>query len=195
MLLFDLALVVPGGAASNGPRETVEETLRAVSAALSANTPAGVAGESQRRERVRGVIVAGFDLPTMAQVALGGHWTGLTGEQQMRFVGLFERLFARSYDRLVLRFLGDRQTTYEATSIADDHAAVQTQLRDPAGEELPVEYKLSFAGGQWRMTDVVIDGVSLAANFRSQFAKMLRASSYDGVVEQLETRVAQQDAG
>jgi phospholipid transport system substrate-binding protein len=183
-LLVGLA-VAP--ALAGAPEQRVRETVDAVSAALN-----GSENEGARRERVAKVMHESFDFQAMAQDSLGSHWASLTSEQQERFVGLFARLFERSYDRLVLRFLGGSSTTYGRESVDADRAAVKTTLHRKGGDELPIDYRLGLHGGSWRISDVVVDGVSLAGNFRSQFDKTIRGSSYDGLVQRIETKLAEE---
>ncbi|MBI2000913.1 MAG: ABC transporter substrate-binding protein [candidate division NC10 bacterium] len=103
--------------------------------------------------------------------------------------GLFADLFERSYNRLVLRFLGDRQTTFVAESVEGDRAVVQTTLIGGKDEQLSVEYRLASKHQRWEMTDVVLEGVSLAMNYRAQFNKILRNSSYDTLVRRMKGKV------
>src|SRR5262249_37545338 len=128
----------------------------------------------------------------MAQDSLGSHWASLTPEQRERFVGLFSRLFERSYDRLVLRFLGGSGTTYGAESVEGKRAMVKTVLVPQGGDQLPVDYRLTADGGPWKISDVVVDGVSLAGNFRAQFDKTIRDSSFDGFVQRIEKKLAEE---
>jgi phospholipid transport system substrate-binding protein len=130
-----------------------------------------------------------FDFGTTARESLGPHWASLTPEQRDRFVGLFTQLFEPSYDRLVLRFLGGSTTTYGADSVDAERAVVKTVLLRKGGDELPVDYRLprtAASGG----SPIVIDGVSLAGNFRAQFDKTIRASSYDALVRRIDTKLA-----
>ena len=133
-----------------------------------------------------------FDFGAMARESLGSQWAGLTAEQQDEFVGLFGQLFERSYNRLVLRFLGDSTTTYGTESIEKDGAVVHTTLVRKNTDELPVDYRLIAEGGLWKMSDVAVDGVSLAGNFRAQFDKTIRTASYDELAKRIRTKLAEE---
>jgi len=185
-----VALAAP--AVAGAPEQRVRQTLDVVSAVVNDPHLQGSGNEHERRERVEKVMHESFDFRTMAQESLGSHWTSLTPEQRDRFVGLFARLFERSYDRLVLRFLGGSTTTYGAESADADRAVVKTTLLRKGGDELPVDYRLNAGGGSWKISDVVVDGVSLAGNFRAQFDKTIRATSYDGLVQRIETKLAEE---
>src|SRR5256884_285943 len=145
---------------------------------LSARWPFG-----RHLERLAKIIHESFDFRAMARESLGSHWASLTPEQRDRFVGLFAQLFERSYDRLVLRFLGGSTTTYGTESVDAERAVVKTALHRKGGDELPVDYRLTADGGVWKISDVVVDAVSLCGNFRAQLAKPIRAPSDDGLVQ------------
>ena len=174
------------------PQQRVRETVEAVSAVVNDARLQGASNERERRDRVARVMHESFDFPAMAQDSLGAHWATLTPEQRDRFVALFGQLFERSYDRLVLRFLGGSETTYGAEAVDGERATVKTTLVRKGGDQLPVDYRLIGSRGAWKISDVVVDGVSLAGNFRAQFDKTIRASSYDGLVKRIETKLAEE---
>jgi phospholipid transport system substrate-binding protein len=188
-LLFALGAVP---ALAGAPQERVRQTVDAVSAVVNDPQLQASSKEHDRRERVVRIMHESFDFSTMARESLGSHWAHLAPEQRERFVGLFAQLFERSYDRLVLRFLGGSSTTYGADSVDAERAVVKTALHRKGGDELPVDYRLTADGGVWKISDVVVDGVSLAGNFRAQFTKTIRASSYDALVQRIETKLAEE---
>jgi phospholipid transport system substrate-binding protein len=188
-LLFALGAVP---ALAGAPQERVRQTVDAVSAVVNDPQLQASSKEHDRRERVVRIMHESFDFSTMARESLGSDWAHLAPEQRERFVGLFAQLFERSYDRLVLRFLGGSSTTYGAESVDAERAVVKTALHRKGGDELPVDYRLTADGGVWKISDVVVDGVSLAGNFRAQFTKTIRASSYDALVQRIETKLAEE---
>lgn len=108
------------------------------------------------------------------------------------FIPLFGDLFEQSYNRLVLKFLPGRQTSYGKESIEQDRATVQTTLVVPkTKEQLGVDYRLIEKAQRWAVFDVVVDGVSIAGNYRAQFDKILRTSSYDMLVQQIKRKLEQ----
>ena len=187
-----LVALAAAPAVAGAPQQCVRQTLDAESAVLDDPHLQGPSKERDRRERVAKIIHESFDFRAMARESLGSHWASLTPEQRDRFVGLFAQLFERSYDRLVLRFLGGSTTTYGTESVDAERAVVKTALHRKGGDELPVDYRLSADGGVWKISDVVVDGVSLAGNFRAQFDKTIRASSYDALVQRIETKLAEE---
>jgi phospholipid transport system substrate-binding protein len=187
-----LLALTAGTALAGAPQQRVRDTVDAVSAVLNDPQLQGSSKERERRERVAKVMRESFDFGAMARESLGSHWVSLTTEQRDRFVELFAQLFERSYDRLVLRFLGGSTTTYGAESVEAGRATVKTVLVRKGGDELPVDYSVIADGGPWKISDVVVDGVSLAGNFRSQFGKTIQDSSYDALVRRIETKLAEE---
>jgi len=172
-----------------GPQDRVQQTLAAVTAVLRDPALQGADSQPERRRRVRNIIYDTFDFDEMARESLGPTWDRLTPSQQEEFVRLFGNLFEGSYNRLVLRFLGDRQATYDVESIEGNHAMVQTTLIGGKEERLSVEYQLASRHQRWGVVDVRLDGVSLAMNYRAQFNKILRNSSYDTLVQRMRSKV------
>src|SRR5438128_5699877 len=124
VLVALLVRLGPPSALAAAPQERVRQTLDAVSAALNDPQLQESAKERDRRERVGKVMRDSFDFRAMARESLGSHWAGLTANQQDEFVSLFGQLFERSYNRLVLRFLGDSTTTYGAEDVEKNGAGV-----------------------------------------------------------------------
>ncbi len=189
VIIFHLRLFSPALAAE--PQDRVRATLDAVSAVLTDPELQGPDKEAERRQRVRPIIRNTFDFAQMARDSLGGHWARLTPPQQEEFVSVFGPFFERSYDRLVLRFLPERQTTYGKEFVEKDRALVQTTLVTKKGEELPVVYYLAYAGQTWSVFDVVVDGASLVSGLRAQFEKIIRISSYETLLQKMKAKVEQ----
>jgi phospholipid transport system substrate-binding protein len=176
-----------------GPQERVRESLNAVAAVLKDPGLQGPDKQAERRQRVRQIILDTFDFEEMATLVLGPSWDKLTPPQRAEFVSLFGTLFERSYNNLVLRFLPNRQTIYGKESVTQDRSVVQTTLIDQTtGGELPVDYRLIHKDQRWAVFDVVVDGVSLAQNYRAQFEQIIRSSSYDTLLQRIKSRVAQE---
>jgi phospholipid transport system substrate-binding protein len=180
-----VALPVLGGA----PQDRVKATNEAVAAILENPALQGADKDMERRQRVRQIIFDAFNFQEMARETLGGYWGKLSSEQREEFTQLFGNLFERSYNRLVLRFMGERSTVYGPESIQEDRAVVQTTLVSKQDARLPVDYQVVHHGEQWAIYDVVIDGVSLASNYRAQFSKILRTSSYDTLVQRMKAKL------
>lgn len=178
---------VPAVAAA--PQEAVRQLITSVSAVVDDPALQGSASKVERQRHIGGIIHDAFEYQEMARHSLGAQWGTLTPPQRQEFTRLFADLFERSYSVLVVRFLGGRTTTYAGESIDGDRAVVRTRLLSEQDGEMPVEYRLAASGGRWAVVDVVVDGVSLVANYRVQFAKIIRSSSYETLLQRMRKRV------
>ena len=183
-LLISACLPAPVWAAA-GPQEAIRQLVAAVSAVLEDPAMQGPAKKTERRDRIGTIIHDAFDFENMARESLGAPWAALTAEQRAEFTRLFGERFEQSYSLLVLRFLGERTTTYAGESIQGEGAVVRTSLVSAKDGTLPVEYRLTALGGRWTVADVVVDGVSLAGNYRAQFSKIIRTASYETLLRRM----------
>ncbi len=187
---MDLGLARP--ALGAGPQERVQATLTMVSAILGNPDFQGANKGSERKQRIRQIIFEAFDFQEMAREVLGAYWGKLTPQQRDEFTDLFGNLFERSYSRMVVRFLGERTTVYGTESIQPERATVTTTLISNRDAKLPVDYQLIRHDEQWMIYDVVIDGISLTMNYRAQFSKILRTSSYDVLIQRIKTKLEEE---
>lgn len=104
-------------------------------------------------------------------------------KQKTEFVDLFMRLLTNSYADKIEGYSGE-QVHYLNERKEEDYAEVRTKIAS-GKTEIPLDYRLLNKSGDWRIYDVVIDGVSLVKNYRSQFDKIIRTSGYDDLVKQL----------
>ncbi|HSE93218.1 MAG TPA: ABC transporter substrate-binding protein, partial [Methylomirabilota bacterium] len=124
-----------------------------------------------------------------ARRALGRHWEGRTEGQRAEFVRLFTELIDRGYLSKLDLYEGER-LAWAGESVQGDEAVVKTQVVSKSGE-MPADFLMTRgADGRWQVRDVVVAGVSLVGNYRTQFAKILRATSFDELLAKLRTKHA-----
>jgi phospholipid transport system substrate-binding protein len=141
----------------------------------------------ERRRAVREITDPMFDWTEMAKRALGRHWHTRTEAERQEFVPLFHNLLERTYVTRIERYDGE-QIAYLGESIDGDQATVRTKVLDKTNRELPVEYRmLRGPDGRWVIYDVLIEGVSFVANYRSQFDQIIRTASYERLVAKLKS--------
>jgi phospholipid transport system substrate-binding protein len=124
----------------------------------------------------------------MARRSLGDHWPSVEAKQQ-DFVAAFIRFAESSYTSALGTYRGEKMT-YDRETITDDYAEVATGVVGSSGEKTPVVYRLRLIGADWKVYDVVIDDVSLVANFRSQFGRILKTASLDELILKLKSKNA-----
>ena len=128
------------------------------------------------------------DLRTLARRALGIHWAARSRDERTRFVTLFTDLVTESYIRQFEPYAGQKIHLLGEHAV-DGTVTVVTKVEQRKGSAIPVDYRMHPLGSRWLVYDVIVEGVSLVANYRAQFNTVIQTSSYAELVRRLETRV------
>jgi phospholipid transport system substrate-binding protein len=192
LLAFSFLWAAASSALAARPLDQVKSTTDRVIAIL--NDPA-LQGEAQRSER-RGLIhqelEQRFDWNAISRGALGRHWAKLTPEQQKEFMEVFKVFLERVYlDRIEPYYAQLDRITYQGERLVDDKfASVRAVITTTQKVDHPIEYRLhQTTPGDWRVYDVVVEGVSLVRNYRTQFDGIVSRSSYQGLINDLRSRI------
>jgi phospholipid transport system substrate-binding protein len=137
----------------------------------------------ERRRALERVLGDPFNFEEMSKRALGAHWAKLSDTERREFAQLFKSLLANTYADRITGYSGE-QIYYLNERLEGDYAEVRTKIVSDKAE-YPFDYRLLKKSNDWRVYDVIVDGVSLVNNYRGQFTKILRTSSYADLVEQL----------
>jgi len=149
----------------------------------------------ERHKQIRQAVLQRFGFEEMAQRSMGQHWRTLTPQQRQEFVELFTDLLERSYvSRIEGYKAGPQGMSYPKEDITGDHAIVHTEIKSERDLPIMVDYHLLHKDGDWKAYDIVIEGVSLVNNYRTQFNTIMLKDSYAGLVKQMRTKLAQEQA-
>ena len=140
-----------------------------------------------RRAAVRRIANDIFDFSETAKRSLARHWQSRTPAEREEFVQLFGDLLERSYISKI-ELYGGEKIGYIGESMDGDLATVRTRIVTRHDTEIPVDYKMHHLPGRWLVYDVSIEGVSLVANYRTQFNKIIQTSSYAELVKRMKTK-------
>ncbi|MEP6957521.1 MAG: ABC transporter substrate-binding protein [Nitrospirota bacterium] len=181
LLLLGGAVVQPAmaGGATEAMKSTIDEVLKIIQD-KELKQPGRA---EERRQRLEQVVGNRFDYQEMSRRALGAPWNGLSDQDKQEFVSLFKTLLTNSYSDKVETYSGEG-VQYLNERTEKDYAEVRTKVIT-GKTEIPLDYRLLNKGVDWRVYDVVVDGVSLVSNYRGQFSKILRSSNYADLVDQL----------
>jgi len=191
MALFFLALVCAPSRSEAGPiTERVRITIDSALSALRDPAMMGKAHKAERRARIRAAIEDTIDFTEMSRRSLGLNWRKRTPAERKEFVNLFSDLLENSYiskieqqtDEKVL-YLGERMNKKHTRGL------VKTKVLTSKGTEIPIYYRMMKKNGRWVAYDIVIEGVSLVSNYRTQFGKIIKRSSYEDLVSTLKKKV------
>ena len=175
--------------ASSPARDQLEATIDSIIKILEDDTLKSDANVALRREALRKVIFERFDFEKMSQLSLARHWRGRTAAERQTFVRLFSRLLEDTYVGKIEAY-NDEKVRYVKEQVRDDKAQINTVVVSDS-IEIPIDYRMYAAeDGQWWVYDMVIEGVSLVANYRSQFTRMLESDSFESLIRQLEEKIS-----
>ncbi|MCD4720439.1 MAG: ABC transporter substrate-binding protein [Desulfobacula sp.] len=148
-------------------------------------------GEEQvekRRASLRKVIDERFSFAKMSQLSLGRHWKKRSDEEKKIFIDLFGQLLEETYISKLEAYT-DEKVVYVKEYIKKKKAQINTKIITET-IEIPIDYRMyNTKDGAWLVYDLVIEGVSLVGNYRSQFDQMLQKDSYEKLVEDLKKKV------
>ena len=190
-LMLLVALVSAHGAWAGPPTEQLREGVDRVFKILRDPELRGEPQTNQRRIAISKVAVEIFDFGDMAKRALGQHWVQRTPAERGEFVRLFTDLIQRAYVAKVDQHAAVTTMTFRGETVDDDYAVVQTTIPLSNGSKMPLDYRMHNARERWQVYDISIDGISLVANYRAQFNKVIRTSSYAALVSKLKSQQAE----
>jgi phospholipid transport system substrate-binding protein len=181
-----VALGSAGPASAGAPTEQLRAAVDHVLQIVEDSALKQAGRTEERRVAIRAVASEIFDFGEITRRALGPHWTSGTPAQREELVQLFTALLERSYVGKIETYSGERVTWLGDTG-NESLATVRTRIVTKAGTEIPVEYRMYRRGERWLAYDVTIEGISLVANYRTQFRKIIRTDSYEALVARLKS--------
>lgn len=175
-------------AAQEGPTAQVKSTVDRVLDILKDPALKGPAKATERRRVLREAIDPRFDFAEMAKRSLGPHWREQTPQEREEFERLFADLLEQSYYQKLDAY-ADQDVLYTNEELEGQSAVVRTKIVSKKERlDIPIDYKLARANGQWRVYDVTIEGVSLVSNYRTQFNRIIQTSSYAELVKRMRAK-------
>jgi phospholipid transport system substrate-binding protein len=184
-----LALVPALAAAQEGPDALVKRVTDEVLAIIKADKELQAGNPRKVVELAEAKVLPHFDFARMTRLAVGRNWQQASEPQREALTKEFRTLLVRTYSTSLTAY---RNQTIEVkpTRLAagDNEATVRTQVIQPGGPPIPIDYSMQKDGAAWKVYDVVIDGVSLVTTYRGSFNDQIQKSGIDGLVKTLAER-------
>jgi phospholipid transport system substrate-binding protein len=141
----------------------------------------------QNEGEILNVVSSYFNFDEMAKRSLGHPWEQQSPENRQEFAKLFKKLLFNTYVDRMEKY-HDEKTSYDSQKVDDDLAVVKTHFQHQ-NESIDIDYMLHKEGGQWKVYDVVVEGISYVHNYRSQFDSILTNQSFDSLLRMLREKV------
>ena len=164
-------------------KKTVDEVVRIVTDKELKKSQ----NEKKRRKALRDTIGAIFDFGEMSKRAMGAHWKELSPTEQNEFTGLFESLLENTYANKIESY-NNEKVIYQKENVEDDYAEVKTKILTVKHDEYSMNYRMINKSGKWVVYDVVIEGVSLVSNYRTQFNKIINNQGVKELIKKLRSK-------
>lgn len=185
-LFLLLPIAAPADTGHESPTAVVRATLDAVFHILDDPHLKPATQAKQRRHQLEQVIAERFDYEEMSKRTLAAQWKTLSDKDRQEFVELFKAFLSDQYAARIEGYAGER-VVYLSERTTDGYAEVRTKLVSDK-MDLPMDYRLTGKQGSWYAYDVIVDGVSLVMNYRSQFRKIMAESSFEDLLRRLRER-------
>ncbi len=185
--LLLLGAVPSHAAAEAAPRDVVQRTSDRVLAVLAEQ---GLSTQ-QRRERVKAIVMQSTDFDTLSRLVLARNWNRLTPSQQEEFKREFESHLSATYGRRLDNYRNERVSIVGDRKESNGDWTVQTRvLRGGGTKDVVVDYRLRQHAGEWKVIDMIVEHVSLVANFRSQFQEIIGSGGPDKLLQVMREKTA-----
>ena len=188
-LVLAVLLVTPLTGDAATPKETVETGVTKLLDTLG--DPAFKAkSKTDQIAQISVEISTVFDFNELSRRTLGRQWRKMKPEQQKEFVELFRELLQGVYADRLLAYSDQKVLFEKETMLKKGRAEVQSYLQTSDGKKIPLFYRLTDKSGSWKVYDVIIEGVSMVKNYRTQFREILSKDSPEKLLEILRNKVS-----
>ena len=188
ILILTVLLVIPLQSYAATPKETVESGVNNLLKTLG--DPAFKAQTKDQQIATLGTeIEKVFDFTELSKRTLGRDWKKMSAAQQTEFVKLFKQLLQGVYADRLLEYSDQKVIFDKEIMLKKGSAEVQSYLQTSDGKKIPLFYRLTDKSGSWKVYDVIIEGVSMVKNYRTQFRDILAKDSPDKLLEILRDKV------
>jgi len=173
-------------AAEMPPDVLVKETAQDVLAIVKKDKDIQAGSQKKIMDLVEAKVLPHFDFKLMTQYAVGKHWRHANTAQQEALVNEFRTLLVRTYSTSLSAYK-NQTIEYKPLKMqpSDTDVTVKTQVVQPGGQPIPIDYSLQKEANGWKVYDVVVDNVSLVTNYRGSFGTEIRKSGIDGLIKTL----------
>ncbi len=180
---------IAGAANEKKAIELVKTTVEAVLDVMRDEAVSGTEKSRERRDKIKTLISARFDFREMSKRALARNWKKRSKAEQDEFVDLFSDLLQNTYISKIDAYT-DEKVTYDKEIIRKGgrYSIVKTSVFSK-GIIIPIDYRLIHRGDDWRVYDVLVEGVSIISNYRSQYNKILSRESFSELIQKMKDKL------
>jgi phospholipid transport system substrate-binding protein len=175
--------------AQESPLAQIRQTVNEIMAILNDEKLASADMREERDRRIMAEVRNRFNFEEMSRLTLTRQWREISPAEQERFADLFAGLLRNTYiSRVEAYYQQQVEVVFKDEAINDGRAMVASVVI-ANGTETPIGYRLSKENGKWMVYDVVIEGVSLIRNYRTQFSRIIEKEKFSGLIRRMEEKI------
>jgi len=140
--------------------------------------------KAAKEKKIWAILDGVFDYTELSKRTLAQNWKRFSPEQQAEFTSLFGKLLGSVYMDRITAYKDEKVVFGKATQLSDKTAEVQSEVVRSA-KPIPIHYRMILEKGEWKVYDVVIEGVSLVQNYRTQFKEILMSKTPEDLLKTL----------
>jgi phospholipid transport system substrate-binding protein len=179
-----LLLHLPDNSQGGEPKDQLKHSIDKVLDILNDSELKEHDNRDRRRQEIVMVIDERFDFEEITRRSLATHWKKRTPEEKKEFVSLFHNLLEKTYMKRIEAYEGE-EIIYTDEETENGYSSVKIKIVSRKNTEALIIFRLHRKDAQWRIYDVVIEGISLVKNYRTQFSQVILSKSYDELVRKL----------
>ncbi|HYL24330.1 MAG TPA: ABC transporter substrate-binding protein [Burkholderiales bacterium] len=187
--LFALATALPLRAQEVPPDQLVKSVTLDVVDLIAKDKEIRAGNRAKLIELIDAKVLPHFNFAAMTALALGQSWNKATSEQKKRLTEEFRTLLVRTYASALAAY---SEQKFEFRPLrakpTDTDVTVQVRVLQVGAQPVPIDYSMEKTASGWKVYDVMVGGVSLVANYRTEFNNVVRDSGIDGLVKNLSAK-------
>ncbi len=182
-------LIIPLSSHAATPLETIRADINKVLDVLRDPSLKGESGKKTKKVKIRSLANKMFDYAELSQRTLGQNWKKLNAGQQKEFTDLYASLLEETYANRILSYTNEKVLYGKEKTLSEKTVEVQTTIVTTQKADIPINYRVIRKDGDWKVYDVVIEGVSLINNYRTQFGEILSNKPPEALLDTLRKKV------
>jgi phospholipid transport system substrate-binding protein len=188
-LTLIILLIIPFASYAATPMETIRADINKVLDVLRDPSLKGESGKKIKKTKIRSLAKEMFGFDELSRRTLGQDWKKLDAGQQKEFADLYASLLEETYANRLLSYTNEKVRYGKEISLSGKTVEVQTAIVTTQQTDIPINYRVIQKDGDWKVYDVVIEGVSLINNYRSQFREILASKPSEALLDALRKKV------
>jgi len=185
-LLSGLLLALSVGAQEMKPDELVKKVTDDVMAAIKSDKQLAAGDKQKALKLAEEKIIPHIDFEEATRLAVGRAWRQATPEQRTQLIAEFRRMLVRTYSNAISAYEGQTVKVLPLhMKEGETDVTVHNQCIRPGAKPVQLDYQMRKVGSEWKIYDIVVEGVSLVLTYRSEFDAVVKQEGIDGLVKRI----------